>query len=275
MNTRQSNTLDAIKRAYIFVTSTPLPTPLQNPSSGLTAQITGLKAAIDSADAEATNQTSGTVQQALDQRNALRDNLRSAHLEPILHVARVLEKTNPGLPKLVNMRSARTAQGLLNAAQAALRDLPPYKDLFVTQGLPTDFLDQLQTAVAAFQNAGNTVREIKVAKIQSRTGLATALEQGDNCTRIIGAIIRRAAPSDPNGQTFLSGWEAASHLKRDKSSSTGTTTLPATPTTTGTPALSSGTTPSTAIASTHVLVAPTASAATATTTVPASTPAAT
>jgi len=259
MDTKQNNTLDALKSAYVFLTTSPIPTPLQNPSSGLSAQVTSLKAAIDNADAEATSQMSGTLQQAISQRDALRDALRTQHLEPILHVARELEKTSPGLPKLVNMRSARTTQGILNAVQAVMRDLPPYKDLLVAKGLPTDFMDQLQTALTAFQTASDTARQTKTTRVQSRAGIDTALQQGESCKRVIGAIIRRAVPTDPNGQTFLRGWDSASHVRRGKSTTSASTT----PT---------STTPTTSASTTATKETPVTSAGTPTATSAAATP---
>lgn len=256
MNSKQHNTLDALKSAYVFLTTNPIPTPLQNPSAGLNAQITTLKSAIDAADAEATSQVSGTLQLARGQRDALRDALRSQHLEPILRVAREAETTSPGLPKLVNMRSARSDQGLLNAVQAVLRDLPPYKDILIAKGLPADFLDELQSALTAYESASDTTRQTKTTRVQARAGLDTALQQGESCKRVIGAIIRRAVPTDPNGQTFLRGWESASHIRRGKSATpattTGTTSEPSSSTTTTTSVPASTTqehTASTSIAS--------------------------
>ena len=242
MNIKQNNTLDALKGAYVFLTTNPIPSPLQNPSTGLNDQITALKSAIDDADAQATSQLSGTLHQSLKQRDALRIALRRQHLEPILQVARELDPSSPGLPNLVNLRSARTSQGLLNAVQAVLRDLPPYKDLLVAKGLPADFLDQLQTALTTYETATAAARKTKTARVQARAGIDTALQKGDSCKRIIGAIIRRAVPTDPDGQTFLRGWESASHVRRGKSSTTSTnepTTTTNTQTTTTSPSTTS------------------------------------
>lgn len=249
MDARQTRQLDALKRSLLFVTTSPLPTPLQNPSSGLTTQVAALRTAIDGVQTQATDQISGLVRQTVDQRNQARDALRTAHLEPILHVARVLERSTPGLPRLVNLRSARGGQAVLSAAQAALRDLAPYKDQFVAAGLPADFLDELQTAVAAYEAATNAVREAKVTQIQARAGIETALTDGDNRKRVIGALIRRAAVSDPNGKTFLRGWDAASHVKRGKAggpgAGAGTSTAPAPAPSETNPSPTTSTSPST------------------------------
>lgn len=221
MNVTQKNKLDAMERMLVFVTDSSLPPPLENAPAGFQEQITVLRSAIEEASQHATNQESGHPLQLTQLRRRLRNQLRYEHLQPLRDVSRVIEKETPGLPSLVNLPGkAGTERRLIAAANAALRDILPYRDKFISRGLPSDFLAQLEAAITSLKD----VKIIHADAVSKRTaasqGIASAIANGMSARKCLSAVVKRSCLQDPeSGPATLHAWQSVSRIRRSGSSS--------------------------------------------------------
>ena len=234
MNIQQRNTLDTFVKAVTFVGTKPA--ILANATPGFATQVQLLMEAVATIDAAAPDRASGKPAKAATQRAVLRQHLRMRELSPIRRVARVLERNISGMTKLVNVphRTAST-QALLDAAKATARDVAPYQELFVDKGLPTDFLDQLQRAILAVEQATVAGQAARMAATAARGVLQQAFRDGRDALLLIDMVVRRRCDADPaSGAAALAVWNTivsprgranrtASHLVSGTIADVGTT----------------------------------------------------
>lgn len=221
MEARQRHKLDALERMLTFVTEEPVPPPLQNAPEGFGEQITALRDAISEAERHAKNQESGHPYQITRHRKRVRDALRYEHLQPLRDIARVIEREIPGLPTLVNLpgRSA-SERRLISAAQAAMRDILPYRDQFIARGLPSDFLAQLEFAITELVQIKQIRAEAVNKRITASKGISTAIVSGMHAAKCLSAVIKRCCRQDHvDGPSTLHAWEAAARVRRPDRSS--------------------------------------------------------
>lgn len=216
MDARQRNTLNALERMQVFLTTNPLPAPLVNTSAGFTEQVTALGNAISDAQSHAVNQGSGQPYQVSRHRAYLRRKLQYQHLQPIRNIGHTLEKTVPGMPKLVNLRQRfRSEQSLIAVAKATMRDVLPHRTLFIARGLPSDFLAQLEFAIAALEQEKTNYAEAIAQRVAARTGINNALSAGLIARRCLTEVIKLNCSSDEeNGPATLRAWESVSRIRR-------------------------------------------------------------
>jgi len=243
MNARQSNDLAMLKRVYDFVTSTPPAPPLAAHPAGLPQLVTQLKDTIAKADAAASLQGSGNTKVTTTQRAALRRTLRTRYLVPIRHVARVLGRTTPGLDGIVQLpKKVVSEPTLLAAAKAAVIDVTPYQADFIAKGLAPDFIAQLNSAIAAVEQAADTNITAKRQKLTATTDLKASLTDGRDIVVSIGHVVQAACDQDKvAGPATRSAWSHIQHVHNasaapipvttpSSDSATTSTTTPATPT---------------------------------------------
>lgn len=206
MNAQERGTLDRFNRAITFVGTNP--PVLAQVSPGFAEQVQALKNAVAEINTIAPDRGSGKPRKTANQRATLRDGLRVGQLYPIRRVARVLERTMSGMPHLVNIpgRLANT-QALLDAAKATARDVAPYKDQFIAKGLPADFLDRLNTAIAALENASVAHVTSQLAAANAKGQLAKSFQEGRDALTLMDSAIRHACNANPTlGAATLSVW---------------------------------------------------------------------
>lgn len=197
MDKRQRNTLNALERILVFVSSDPLPPPLTGATEGLTDQVTALRSTIAKVHTYAMNQGSGQTYRITEQRKSLRRQLRYQHLQPIRTIGRVLEKDIPGMPKLVNLRkSVSSEQSLIAVAKATHRDVAAYRELFVARGLPSDFLQLLDEKILALEEEKSRHSDFLAQKVAARTGIRDSLKQGMHIRECLAVIIQRCCAVD-------------------------------------------------------------------------------
>lgn len=216
MDARQRNTLNALERMQVFLTTNPLPVPLINTPSGFVEQITALENAISDAQSYAINQQSGQPYQVSRHRRYLRNKLQHQHLQPIRNIGHTLEKSVPGMPKLVNLKQRfRSEQSLIAVAKATMRDVLPYRDLFLARGMPSDFLAQLESAIVALEQEKVNYAEAVAQRVAARTGINNALSAGLIARRCLTEVIKLNCSNDEeNGPAILRAWESVSRIRR-------------------------------------------------------------
>lgn len=173
-----------------------------------------LRTEIDIIEDKAGQQSSGinVKEEGTALRSGARENLRD-QMEAISRTAAALavSGTTPGLENRFRMPRGSNDQSLINAARAFADDAEPIKERFISFGLPANFLDKLNTAIAEFElavNRQNTGRETHVA---ATTAIDRSLERGMNMVRQLDAIVRNKYA---NNAPQLSAWESARHVER-------------------------------------------------------------
>ena len=214
MNARQSNDLAMFKRVHDFITSTPPAPPLSPPPAALPQLVTQLADAITRIETAASTQGSGTSKVTTAQRVALRRTLRTRYLIPIRHIARILAKTTPGLGGIVQLpKKAASEAALLAAAKATVIDVTPYQADFIAKGLASDFIAQLNNAIAAVEQAADANVSAKRQKITSTADLKAATDDGRDTVVSIGHVVQTACDQDKiYGPATRIAWEHIQHL---------------------------------------------------------------
>ena len=206
MNAQDRKTLDTFTRAITFADSNP--PVLAGAPPGFAKQVQALKAAVAALDRVSPDRGSGRPAKTANQRAVLRYDLRVGKLLPILRVARVLERTVAGMPHLVNLPGRLTStRSLLDAAKGAARDVAPYKDQFIAKGLPIDFLDQLNAAIQALENAHAANMEARLASANARGQLVQSFQEGRDALTLMDIGVRNMCNANPTiGMPTLTVW---------------------------------------------------------------------
>jgi hypothetical protein len=151
----------------------------------------------------------------------LRRTLREHHLQPIARIARALLPDAIGIEKALKMptRGMSSVQ-LADEADGVRGAIEPYTQVFLENGEPADFMEQL--ALAA-----KTLREAVMGKarnigrhVGAKAGLEQELKRGRRAVDLLDAIVTRAFRG--NG-VVLAKWRAAKRVQDQRGPSVGTT----------------------------------------------------
>ncbi|HXC24286.1 MAG TPA: hypothetical protein VNU46_00115 [Gemmatimonadaceae bacterium] len=213
MNTVTRKSSDRLQSILYFCQN--LPTPLTAPALGtnFAPQVQALQDAVTQLISYTSTTASGAIDGSIATRNALRRTLRVDHLDPIRRVSRALKLTHPEIPSLVRLPAFDAGiDAQLSAARAIARDITPYHDLFVADGLPADFIDQLNAAIQALAQSADARRAEQQQRAATQEGIKTALANGRQAARHLDPLVRSAIKNanDPvNDPLALAAWERA------------------------------------------------------------------
>jgi hypothetical protein len=164
-----------------------------------------LSQVVETMTAGATEQTTQKSQATLAAKDekSLRANVRSLHLKSIVTLASGLRGKVPGMGVFKLPSPGMQSENLLHAAQAVRTTAGVYEDAFVEHGLPADFLEQLDAAIAALKQAVDA-RGIARSRIAgASTTLASERSLGRQIVMMIDASLAHALKSDP---PMLASW---------------------------------------------------------------------
>lgn len=206
MNISQRQTVDRFSRALVFLRTSP--PVLTGVSKGFNKQVQVLQNALSAIETVASARGSGTPAKAAKQRALLKRALKVNQLFPILRVARVLARNVAGMQHLVNMPArASSAQALLDAAKAVLRDVTPYEDQFIDHGLSDTFLKRLGTTIQALEAANQAHTQARQAAAGARGELKRALREGRDALTLLDSAVREMCDANPTlGAATLATW---------------------------------------------------------------------
>lgn len=157
-------------------------------------------------------------------RMALREDL-----DTISDTARAMALSTAGLEDKFRLPRGRINDvDLLSIARAFAADALPLKDEFIRHEMPANFLDELNTHIAAFEQAIDKQQRSQRERVSAAEGLGDRVERGVNKVRQITPVVRNKFRDNP--QT-LSEWESASHVERAPASKPDKPEEPNTPTT--------------------------------------------
>lgn len=223
MQLRQFNELEAARRAYAFLTTTPPAPSLAAMPASVTAQVQALGSTIGQIDAQAAAQTSaaGNLKDRASAAVAAAKELRSGHLVPLRKVAKLLAKgssgaaLSPNFAQSITIPHSHNYQALLAAASAAVQNVTPYKDLFIARGLPTDFLDQITAQAAVLSQAIGATGTARGARVTATTDITQLMHELRSTMHVLEIGVTKACKADRvNGPTTKAAWNNAKAIRK-------------------------------------------------------------
>ena len=222
MQVRQFNELEAARRAYTFLTSTPPAASLANMPASFTQQVQALGQLITQIDAEASAQTAanGAITDKVAAASEAAKELRSGHLLPIKQAAKILVHgstggaLSPNFADSITVPDARSHSALA-ASNAAVQLVTPYNDLFVARGLPSDFLTQLSTQATTLTQTMQASGVAKTTRVSTTTTLKQLLQELRSTMAVLEISVAKACKADRvNGPTTMTGWRNAKTIRK-------------------------------------------------------------
>lgn len=83
------------------------------------------------------------------------------------------------------------------AAGRALRDIVPYKDIFLQKAIPADFMERLQAAIDAINDEKDESAAARSRVISATAGIRSAVQRGLDAVRCLDNVVRRCCKADP------------------------------------------------------------------------------
>lgn len=160
-----------------------------------------------------------------DLKPSVRINLQR-QLEAIARTARVIGRRVPGFAEPFALPRSRRDGVLQSAAVAFLRDVPPLAARFTERGLPATFVEDLQAAYAAFEQALATLAAARVMRASGRAAVREAIRLGREAVEEVDVIVRYQFGDDAEMQA---AWTSARRLDRLARESKGAVSQPAEP----------------------------------------------
>lgn len=214
MNATKKKEFESLRRVDNFANSA-WP-PLASLHQGFYDQLEIVRSAISDVDHLFTEQQSGAYAKSVKRRAQLRAQLRTLHLQPMRKISRVLSRETAGMPRIVNLPHHNAQEQVLVAsAKATLEDATPYRDRFIARGAAPDFLDKLQNAIAAVEQARDDSNALRARVAKTTAGIEEALVRGRDAVRCMDTVVRVSCAADPlHGERTLAAWENASRVER-------------------------------------------------------------
>ena len=134
-------------------------------------------------------------------------------------VARALDDEHPTLPALFKTPGSKSAQAILDAAQAALNALtdPDHPDdaaalvaLFIEEGMPDDFVEDLQTDLEAATAANRAQDDHGGDRHEDTLAISQQVALGVKLAEKLDAYAKNRFREDA---VLLGAWKTASHLE--------------------------------------------------------------
>jgi hypothetical protein len=147
----------------------------------------------------------GDVYEKVRARDAARMRLLTL-LEPIRRTARAMAMDMPGVDGKFRLSSTQGARTLLASAQACAKDAHALSASLTAHGLPATFLDEIDGAVLAFENAVREHTNSRPGLVAARSGLKNAIQAGMTAVQRLDGIVPNRLRDDP---TTLAVWERA------------------------------------------------------------------
>ena len=208
MQGSQKQLIEAYQRVQAFLGANPAPDPASyaEPKRVLDEVVAEL---MDHSSAQVSGQQSSQAEKR--RQDAAMRTLRDRHMRPIVRVARFAIQLDPGIEQDLRMpTSTLGVVKLLSAAKTMREKAAPYKEVFVKNGLPADFLERFVEAESAVARA-TVNRGTNVGKhVGARAGLTDQLKRGRRAVDALDAIVLNAFADKP---VVLAAWRVAKRVK--------------------------------------------------------------
>jgi hypothetical protein len=209
MKSKQTRGLQAFRRIEAWFVEHPQVLAASGSSAvALSKQLDALKQLIARMSTWASQQVyqNGQATLAAKDEAQQRHEVRLLHLTAIVRVAAGLRGKVPGMGVFKLPDRSLSSDALVHAADAIGTTAAVYKDVFVEQGLPADFLDQLDAATTAL-GASVDARGVARSRVAGASnGLASDLVLGRQIVTMIDASLIHALKTD---SATLASWRQA------------------------------------------------------------------
>jgi len=175
-------------------------------------QFTEIATVINDLNRHAASEVSGhgDARQGTKSRSQARAAVRE-DLEAINRTALVLGNDVPGLEHKFRLPRNHNDKELLNAARAFKADAEPLKAQFIAHEMPSDFLDQLQADIDAFEEAISFHGSGVSSHVAAGAAIDDKVSRGIEIVRKLDPIVRNKYADNP---AVLAEWTSASHTER-------------------------------------------------------------
>ena len=235
MHFLQGLVLEALRRIQRFLEDNDAALGVVNQSSARKR----LDETVTQIESHAVAQVAGrrTAEGETAKQQALRLELRTDHMRPVAVIAGQKLREQPEFKLLRlppwNVRGARLTTAARDMANAAEK----YTDLFVQEGLPSDFVAQLRTAADELDHSIDVRGQSRGQRAGATVGLKAETKRARGLIRVLDSAVR---PKLGTNDELLREWQLASHIQRTRASQKaapagGTSTTAATTTPGSTP----------------------------------------
>ena len=208
MQAKWKKVIESYQRVQVFLGAHPAPAPA---SYGEPKEV--LADVLTKVAERATEQVTG---QRLSQAEKRRQDvliwkLRVHHLRPIAAIARAAFAESPGIEKALRMPPmGLRALGLLSAAKSIRQSVGLYQPVFIRNGRPADFLQQLDAAIRELdESTAGRVRSVG-RHVGARADIKKELRRGRRAVDMLDTIVRVAFESQDG---VLAEWDVAKRVQ--------------------------------------------------------------
>jgi hypothetical protein len=162
------------------------------------------------------------VQSRAVQREDLREALRLEQMRPIAAIARLRLADSPLIIRLQVPRKNVDDATLIAAGDGMAKAAAQYRDVFIAQHLPADFVEQLEAAVNALRKSVEDREGTRVQRRYTTRAILACLSEASHMVRILDGLVMRQIRKDP---ALLAGWTTAVR-HRGRPGGAGTASVP-------------------------------------------------
>lgn len=148
---------------------------------------------------------SKTVSKAVAKENLL-DSLKA-----IRRTAKLIDRDRPGFDEEFTLSRQLNESTLLNTAKIFLKRAQPSADEFIKYLLPTDFLEDLEADIEAFEEAISVGDQALSHRIVATTGIEEAMAEAMDLVDRLNGLIRNRYRDNA---LMLSAWNRARHVEK-------------------------------------------------------------
>jgi hypothetical protein len=146
--------------------------------------VTGLSGNHDKQHSERDTAVSQT-----DNRGTLQDTLRLVHMKPIAEIARSKLFAAPNISEMRLPRQNISAPRLASKARAMATVAEQYKQVFLDEQLPDDFIEQLRGAADAVDTATLERNKSRASLVEATEGVDALITRGRAVMRVLNAMV--------------------------------------------------------------------------------------
>ena len=214
MKTRQGNTLASLRAARDFLDAH----TAELPNTAASGTRKKLDAAIADLASHVADQTGGTIRGQLGTRSvhALRLALLRTHMSPISRMATVTLAGTQDLTPLRTPRGTPTTERLVAAARGMAQAAEPHADVFISDGLPPDFIARLNAAADALLQAKDARKRVHGTTSGATTGVSTRLREARQAVGVLDGLVGVELAGQP---MLLKDWKVSKRLPHTRTSS--------------------------------------------------------
>jgi hypothetical protein len=141
----------------------------------------------------------------------LRDQLRTEQMQPIAEIARRNLRNVPDFKALQMPRQTSTGPAFIASAEGMAKAAEIHKDTLIERGLPADFLEQFETALAKLVRSVSDREKNRTRRMGATKALVKEEQEGRSVLKVLDALLRRALQGN---EALLGTWEGARAIHR-------------------------------------------------------------